>query len=911
MSDRADLTGPRPDWGAAIRSRLAGLDADPRRLDDIVDELGQHLDDRYDELRDAGLDTAAAQRTALEELAAPHVLGRALRPVALPPAPPPTPLGAPAMPGGWLTGLRQDIRDGLRSLRASPGLSAVALLTLALGIGASVAIFSVVNAVLLRPLPFAEPDRLVAFWATAPQMGVPHMAFPDALYSYFGRRGRDLSPVAAYAGTRVTVVGGDGDPERISGAAVTANFFATLGRTPLRGRAFQPAEEAPRQAKVVVIGHGLWQRRFGGDPGIVGSPLRLADGTATIVGVMPSGFDFPNRSEIWMPLATDPQSIDCWCNDTIGRLAPGRTAADAAREMARLNDDFWRERQGQPARDLQPKDPSAVIIAAPLADTLSGDVRRPLLILLAAVGIVLLIACANIANLLLARAGARAREIAVRACLGASPWRVARQLFVESVLLALGGAIGGLMVAAWGARGLGRLAAERLSYVQDVPIDPLVLGFTLAIASLTVVVFGVAPAVRAARVDAIGAGRDGSRTTRSAGARRLADGFVVGQVALSLVLLVGAVLLLRSLGNLLAIDPGFRPEHVLVGRLTLPTPDRPAEVNLREGRAFYAALSERIGALPGVTSFGLVSVAPFSDGGFGQIFTVKGREPAAGEPTLVTQVRAATPGYRSAIGLALKWGRWIEDRDQSESPLVVVVDETLAHRYWPDGSALGHDIRLGRNGPWRTIVGVVASVKHGDLGADAQRYVYVPHVQAPFLERDLVVRTSIEPGGLAAAIRHEIRTLDPGLPFYDVHTLDDAVARSVGTRQLTNRTLAAFSLAALVLAAVGIYGVIALNVSQRVQEFGVRVALGASRPAVLGLVLRQGLRLVLLGVALGLAATAWLTRYLGTLLFGVAPLDPLVIAGATVTLIAVALIACYVPARRATRIDPLRALRTM
>ena len=735
--------------------------------------------------------------------------------------------------------------------------------------------------------------------------------FPDALYSYFGRRGRALSPVAAYTGTRVTVVNGEGDPERIRGAAVTANFFATLGRTPMRGRSFRPEEEGPRTDHVAVIGHGLWQRRFGGDPHIVGSVLRLADGPATIVGVMPPDFDFPERAEVWVPLPTDPQSIDCWCNETIGRLAPGRTPRDGAREMAWLNDDFWRERQSKGTRDPAAKDPESTIIAAPLAETLSGEVRNPLLILLAAVGIVLLIACANIANLLLARAGSRAREIAVRTCLGASPWRIARQLFVESVLLATGGALVGLAVAAGGARILGRLAVERLPHVRDVPLDSRVLAFTMLIAFVTVVIFGVAPAVRAARVDPRGTVGSGGRSTRTAGTRRVADAFVVGQVALSLVLLVGAVLLLRSLANLLAVDPGFRPEHVVVGRLTLPRPDLPDDRVNGQSLAFYATLTDRVAALPGVDALGLVSVAPFSADGFGQIFTIKGREPAPGEPTLVTQVRAATPGYKDAIGLTLTRGRWFAGVDRTDSPPVAVVDETLARRYWPDGNAVGHEIRLGRTGTWRTIVGIVASIKHGDLGADAQRYVYLPHAQRPILEMDLVVRTQVDAGALSAAIRREIRTLDPGLPFYDVHTVEDALATSVGTRQLTNRMLAAFSVAALILAAVGIYGVIALNVSQRVQEFGVRLALGASRRAVLALVLRQGLRLVLIGVALGLGAAAWLTRYLSALLFGVAPLDPLVLGGAAVTLIAVALTACYLPARRAMRIDPLGALRAM
>jgi predicted permease len=421
----------------------------------------------------------------------------------------------------------------------------------------------------------------------------------------------------------------------------------------------------------------------------------------------------------------------------------------------------------------------------------------------------------------------------------------------------------------------------------------------------------VAPAIRGARASSAGASRDARRTTRATGARRLADAFVVGQFALSLVLLVGAALLLRSLDNLLAVDPGFRGERVLVGRLTLPWPDRPPEVNLREGRAFYAALGDRLAGLPGVERFGFVSSAPFSEGDFGMAFEVEGRPATPTDPALVANVRAATPGYFATLGQPVTRGRDFTRDDRSDAPRVAIVDETLARRYWPGGDAVGRRLRLGDDGPWLTIVGVVGSIRKGDLAADLERFVYVPQVQVPFLEMDLVVRTPLEPGAMAGAIRSEIRRLDPTLPFYDVHTLDGAVAASLGTRRLTNRLLTAFALAALVLAAVGIYGVMALNVAQRVQEFGVRVALGASRLDVLRLVLRRGLWLGLAGAVLGLLATAWLTRYLEALLVGVAPLDPIVLGGVTLALVAVALGACALPARRATRTDPLQALRAM
>jgi len=898
----------RPDWTPELRARLAGLDIDPSRADEIVDELAQHLDDRYDELTAEGAETAAARATALAELASPHVLRRAIGAVERP-APPPKPVpGAPPR-GGWLTGLRGDVRDGLRSLRASPALSLVVLATLAIGIGANTAIFSVVYAALLRPLPFAEPDRLVRFWGSAPKMGLPIVAWTDALYVHFRNRGRVVSPVAAYSEVQFTITSGAGETERVRGAGVTANFFDTLGRAPLHGRAFLAEEEGPNRERVAVLGHGLWQRRYAGDPGAVGKTIAAAEGTARIVGVMPPGFDFPNRTEVWFPLETRPESTDCWCYQAIGRLAPGATPEDGAREIAWLTDGFGRERKGLPARDPQAKDPEAIVIAQPLSRTLAGDLRAPLLILLSAVGIVLLIACANIANLLLARAGARTREMALRACLGASPWRVARQLLVESLLLALGGAALGLVLALWGARVLGRLAMERLSYVQGVTLDPAVLLFTLALTILTVLIFGAGPALRAMKVD-LQAVHAGSRATRGLSTRRVAGAFVVAQFALSLVLLVGAGLLLRSLERLLAVDPGFTPGNVVVGRLSVPWLDEPEARNIARIRAVYDPLAERVPALPGVRQWGLSSIAPFSDGDMGQIFTVEGREPAAGEPKLVANVRVVTPGYFAAVGTPLRRGRVFAADDRGGTQPVAVVDETLARRFWPDGNAIGHRLRLGDGGRWLTIVGVVGSVKHRDLGADLERYVYVPHAQRTIGEMDLLVRTDGDPAALAVALRRELRAIAPNVPFYGVHTLQEAVEQSVATRRLTNRVLLWFSIAALVLASVGIYGVMALNVGMRVQEFGVRLALGATRGAVLRLVLGHGLVLVLAGVVAGLAGAAWLTRYLGTLLFHVEPLDPVIFGGVTLLLIAVAALACYVPARRATRTDPLVALRT-
>ena len=896
-----------PEWKSEVRRRLAGLPLDPARADEITEELAQDLEQRYEELLGRGIPAAEAERLLREELAAGNVLEEELRRLERAAEPPPPALGAPAE-SRWLGGLAGDVRYGLRALAKSPGLTAVALVTLSLGIGANAAMFSVVNAVLLRPLPFAEPDRLVAFWGSAPEMGLPVVNYPDALYVYFRTRSRTMDPVVAYANAGLTLTGA-GDPERVNGATVTADFFRLLGRTPQRGRVFLPEEEGRGRNQVVVLGHGLWQDRFGADPAIIGKSITLNGSSFAVAGIMPPGFDFPNHAELWVPLGTDPQDLSCWCYPTLGRLRPGRTPHDAEREIARLTDDFWRERKGEPPSDPDSKEaPKAVVIAKPLARALVGEVRTPLLVLLGAVGMVLFIACANVANLLLARATAREREIAVRCCLGASPARIVRQLLVESLLLALAGGAIGLIVAIGAVRALGPVVVERVPHVQRVALDPVVVLFTLGLTVLSGVFFGLAPALQGTRIDLHRTMKDGARGTPARAGRRLNDAFVVSQFALSLMLLIGAGLLLRSLRNLLEVDPGFRPENVLVARISLPSPA------YREPQiaAFQTRIVPRLAGLPGVRAVALTTTAPFSHGNNQQEFVVRGHEPAPSQPIPVASARLVTPGYFAAVGTRLLRGREFDDRDREGSPLVGIVDESLARRYWADGNAVGAQIRLGNlssTNPWVTVVGVVASVRHGNLAKEPDHYLYAPLAQLPVGQMDIVVRTSVDPVGLAPAIRHEVVALDPALPVYDVHTLEQAVSRSLGTYQITNRLLASFALAALLLAAIGIYGVTALNVSQRVNEFGIRLALGARPGDVRALVLGRGMRLVLAGVAIGIAGAAALARLLGSILFGVKPLDPLTFGALAAALAAVALVACYLPARRATATDPLVALR--
>jgi putative ABC transport system permease protein len=898
-----------PDWKHEVARRVATLGGEPARAEDVAEEIAQHLEDRYRELRAAGAPEDEARRMALEELAPTEARSSALhRPASLAEA---SVLGTPAS-AGWLEGLTSDIRYGLRALRKSPGFTTVALVTLAMGIGANAAIFSVVDAVLLRPLPFADPSRLVTFWGSAPEMGLPVFTYPDAFYVYFRNRSRTLESISAYGylGTTLTEAG---EPERVVGASVTVDFFRLLGKAPLHGRTFLPEEVQKDRNHVAVLSHGLWQRRFERDPGIVGQSLVLDGRAVTVVGVMPPGFDFPRHpgpSELWMPLGIEPESLNCWCLSTIGRLASGRTPDDVAREIARLSDDFWRDREGKPRIEENGVEASkSIVIARPLARNLVFEVRTPLLVLLGAVGMVLLIACANVANLLLARSAARGREIAVRCCLGASPWRIARQLLVESLLLAAGGAALGLGLAHGSLRAMGHLVAERVPHVHQVELHPGVLLFTFAVTLVAGVLFGLAPAWRGARLELHDAVKEGARGSGGARSRRLSQAFVVSQFALSLVLLTGAGLLLRSFRNLLDVDLGFRPENVLVGRVSFPplVEHEPSKV-----RAFYTQLAERVAGLPGVRSVGLSSTAPFSNGDNARTFMIKGREPAPGQPNLVARNRSVTPGYFAAAGTPLVRGRVFDETDSPDGPPVAVVDESLAGRFWPDGNAIGQQIRLGdasSTDPWCTIVGVVANVKHGDVTEDPIRYVYLPHAQSSTGFMDLVVRTAADPASLTEAIRREVRSLDPTLPLYEVHTLEQAVSRTLDTPRLTQRLLLSFAVAALLLAVLGIYGVMALNVNHRVNEFGIRLALGAAPRDVLRLVLGQGVRLALLGAVLGLLAAAGLARSLESLLFDVKPFDPITFGAVSLVLVVAALVACYLPARRATATDPLVALR--
>jgi len=894
-----------PDWESEIRGRLAGLKLEPAREAAIVEELAQHLDDCYEALLTGGIAQVEAYQQTLAEVRESEMLQRELRHVERQNAPEPIVFGTNRR-GQMIADLWPDLRYGARMLLKRPGFTLIAVLTLSLGIGANTAIFSVVNAVLLRPLPLPEPERLMTFWHSAPAQGLVEMYLNDAQFALYRDRSQIFEKLAAYenAGFALT---GTGDPEMLMGARVTFNYFNVLGQEPLHGRAFLPQEDTPGNNNVAILSYGLWQRRFGGDLKILGQSIKLDNRPKMVVGIMPPRFDFPHPAErssmaehveLWIPKGLNQQDTSHNNLSALGRLKSGVTAAAAQHEMTALLHDFARQFSKTFGADT-------TTVIMPLERRIVGEVRTPLMVLLGAVGLVLLIACANLTNLLLARAAARSREMAVRQCLGAGGLRIARQLLAESLLLACTGACGGLLLAAWSVGALKSLAAANIPRLESVKLDPTALLFTVTVTLLTGLLCGLAPAWRGARVNLHEAIKEGARGSASGANRRLNNAFVIAQLALSVVLLIGAALLLRSFQNLLAVNPGFRPENLLMGRVSLPENRYTADAQVSR---FYDQLIERVRNLPGVQAAELTRVVPFSGNGVGGPFTVEGHEPPAGEPARDAWLRSVTPGYFAVMGMPVTTGRAFQSSDTETALPVAIVDEKLARMYWPNGDPTGKWIRIGGD-TWMTIVGVVPSVKNRKLDENTKPYIYRPTTQWVRRDMSLVVRTMNDPTTLIPALRQLLATLDPELPLSDVSTIEQAMARTLVTKRLTNLLFAGFAATALLLALLGVYGVMSLNVGSRTGEFGIRMALGAQRGDVLKLVIGQGVQLALIGVLAGLGGALALTRLMKTLLFGVSATDPLTFTLIALLLTTVALLACWLPARRATRVDPIVALR--
>ncbi len=790
----------------------------------------------------------------------------------------------------------QDLRFGARMLLRNKAFTAVALLTLALGIGANTTIFTLVNSILLKPLPFKEPAALVMVWRTNAERTAKDVPSSVPLFMDWQQQNQVFERMTAFSAGRFNLAGA-GEAESVRGATVSASFFETLGVAPLLGRGFLPAEDRPGAEPVVVLSHGLWRQYFGASPGIIGQRVTINAEPYTVTGVMPPGFDYPNEVRLWTTLRLDPQANrQAFFINVLARLKPGLTLAQAHAGMDGVAAQVAAQ-QGQSQRDH--------FDLRPLREQLTGQLRRPLLVLFGAVGFVLLIACANVVNLLLARASGRERELAVRAALGAGRARLLRQMLTESLLLAvIGGAVGALL-AIWSLGWLTSLKALKLARLDEVALDGRVLGFTFVVTLLTGAIFGLLPALQTSLRQPNAVLKGGGVAARPAG-RRLRSGLVVAEVALSLVLLIGAGLLIKSFATLRAVDPGFNPTGVTTLNLNLP----PARYMQPERRmAFIQQVTEKLQALPGIQAAATAAYSPLNENYNGRIFIIEGR-PETPQGLVAGQV-PVSPDYFRTLEVPLLRGRVFTARDDAQAAGVVIVNQSFARRHFPNEEAVGKRIHLGTRRPpvWFEIVGVVGDVRQLKLETEPPALVYVPHQQSAWSWMSLMVRSTGDPQTVAAGMKQAVHAVDKELGVAGLSTLDTVIADSLAERRVLLLLLGVFAGLALLLAAVGIYGVIAYSVAQRTREIGVRMALGARPRDALRLVIGEGMLLTLGGIALGLVAARVLTRWMKTLLFDVEPTDPATFVAITLLLALVALLACVIPARRAAKVDPMTALR--
>jgi putative ABC transport system permease protein len=800
--------------------------------------------------------------------------------------------------------LRQDLLYALRRFVKAPAFTCVAVTTLALGIGANTAIFSVVNGVLLRPLPYPQPDRLVGVY----HVNGGHRVVMSGPNFIDVTKSATTFENAAAVDTGRAILTGEGEPARLPVAEVSASLFNVLRVRPEVGRTFNAGENTPGATNVVILSHNLWRQRFGSDPGVIGKRIMIDSVPKEVVGVMPAGFSYPAGREAWMPLEYDGNFVSrqrgAWYLEVVARLKPGVTPQESAAEVETIGRRL--------AREYPDADSEIGMSTYPLLESMVGEIRLAVLVLLGAVGFVLLIACTNVANLLLARAAARGSEMAVRTALGASRSRLVRQLLTESVLLALAGAAGGLLLAVWGVDLLLRLKPEGIPRLDDVRIDGTVILFTVAVALVTGVLFGVVPASSATRglnetLKESGRGAVGNR-----GGQRLRAVLVVAELALAVMLLAGAGLLLRSFMKLQAVDPGFTVAQALTFDISLPETQYQADARRV---AFFDALTPRLRALPGVESVSAIMALPLSGMNFDISFEVAGRPPLppAQQPSM--EVRVTSPDYFASIGIPLKRGRFFAETDSAAAPPVVLITESAARQFFPNEDPIGKVITLGwgRRGATRRaggqVVGIVGNVKDAGLGEPNPPQIYLPYRQWPVGAMTMILETAVPPMSLADAVRHEVYAIDGNLPVSNVNTLDAVVAKSISQQRFYMLLLTLFAAVALVLAAVGIFGVLSYAVSQRTREIGIRMALGAHGRSVVSMVVRQAMVLVACGVGIGVALGLFLSQILAEMLFGVTPTDPATFAAVAAVLGAVALLASYVPARRASRVDPIVALR--
>jgi putative ABC transport system permease protein len=796
--------------------------------------------------------------------------------------------------------LLRDIRYGVRSLLKRPGFTAIALIALALGIGANTAIFTLVNAVLIRPLPFAEPDRLVWVWGNI-RNGGNHASVAPLDYLDFRQQNSTFEEFAASFSVPLALnLTGNGEPERLNASGVTGNYFRALGVTPAWGRTFLPENERSGSDQVVVLSYGLWQTRFAGDPAIVNKTITLDGKSCAVLGVMPQGFSFPQSADVWIPINFDisPQMKQRKAHflRPIGRLKPGVTMAQAQADTDAI------------ARHLEEQYPDTNtgwnLRLVSLRDELVGNTRPTLFILLGAVAFVLLIACANVANLLLVRAAGRQKEIALRTALGAGRFRILRQMITESVLLALVGGTLGTLLAMWGVEVLVSLSAGSIPPTAHVKIDATVLAFTLLISLVTGVLFGLAPALRTLKVNLSDSLKEGGRSASEGAHRnRTRSVLVVLESAVAVVLLIGAGLLIRSLVHLQNVSPGFNAQNVLTMRVNLPrgkyaTPDKSSN--------FFSDLEAHLGSLPGVESVGLISELPLSGQPNDMPYTVEGRPPVSIDRAFDDDFRRVNLEYFDALQIPLLRGRNFTEQEVRQSAKVLIISDLLARQTFPNEDPIGKRLIMSFRNDAFEIIGIVGDVRHRALESEPRAAMYMPAYEGSM---NVVIRSKGDANNLTAAVRKEVRAIDPDQPVANVRTMEQWLDRAVAAPRYRTGLIGLFALVALVLASTGIYGVMSYSVTQRTHEIGVRMALGARQLDVLKLVVRQGMGLVVIGVLLGVFAAIGLTRVMSSLLFGVTAKDPLTFVAVATALTLVAFVACYLPARRATKVDPLVALR--
>ncbi len=899
----------KPNWNQIVRARLAALRLPPERESEIVEEIALHLEAAYDEARAKGLSEDAAQARTWQSYDW-RLLECELGRVEWQPSHAASELlerkGGTRMENLW-----QDLRFGARMLLKQPGFTLIAVLTLALGIGAITAIFSVVQTVLLRPLPFAKQEQLVALWKRDTTANTSFEELSMAETRDWGQQAKTLSGVVVMPATVYGygyVLTGRGEPVQLESAKVSGSFFSLLGAQAAVGRVFSDSDDVVNGAKIAVLSDRVWRERFNADPNIIGQGVTLSETSFTVVGVMPAQFEFPKGVDLWMPIKTVVPAE--WTEryggsflTAVGRLKDGVTLAQAEAELNTIV-------AGIAAAHPETHASGHRIVSTPLAAHLFGDARPALWLLLAATGMLLLIATANIASLSLARATARRREFAVRAAMGAGRGRLVRQLLTESFLLALAGGIGGVALSYWLVRLLVRVAPTDIPRIEEVSLNGVVLLFSLGVTILTALLCGLVPALTASRMNLNQALSEGGN--RMSGARsgaRTRGALVIAEIAVTVILLIGATLILRSFINLSRLDPGFDPANVLTMQIR---PQGAKYSKPEDRRAFYRQLIERLESRPGIESASGVLIRPMEGlAGWDTPFMTEGQSAVEAKKNRVPNLEAVTPHYFRTIRLPLKAGREFTDYDTDQSEPVAIISQTMAQTVFGAGvDPIGRRLRLDLQGEqWRSIVGIAGDTRYRAL-QDTRFDVYIPYAQwgRAFLNH-FAVRTQVDARSMLSVVRNEVAALDPALAISRVATMDEMVAAHLAQPRFSAGLLNWLAGLALLLAVIGIYGVLAYSVTARTGEFGIRLALGAQARDLLQLVIGQGMRLVLIGLGLGLVAALGLTRWLQTLLFGVSATDPVTFAGIAFLLLAVALLACWIPARRATQVDPLVALR--